>query len=143
MSEEKEEYVYDPFHNVRPGGPKETRLFRVALMGEYNSIKPTYWIRLVQNEGDPLIDNKTYHEIFKQHGEILKLYRPVNVDTQEPQLFTFVGFSKEDVPERMKELYPDGIVIDGITAEVVPTKKWFAELYSDPNLSFFESLTPT
>ena len=39
LEEEDASVVYDPFYRVRKGGPKEARLFRVALMGEFNSIK--------------------------------------------------------------------------------------------------------
>ena len=39
FEEEDASIVYDPFYRVRKGGPKEARLFRVALMGEFNSIK--------------------------------------------------------------------------------------------------------
>ena len=31
---------FQPFHNVRRGGPKEARLYRTALMGEYDYRKP-------------------------------------------------------------------------------------------------------
>ena len=31
---------FQPFHNVRRGGPKEKRLYRTALMGEYDYRKP-------------------------------------------------------------------------------------------------------
>lgn len=140
MAEEKE---FDPFYNVRIGGPKESRLFRVALMGEYNSVKPIYWIRVIQNEGDELISDDAYRTLFKPYGEILKLYRPLNQDTNEPRLFTLVGFAKPGVPETVVQENSEGVSVDGIIAQIELTKKWFAELYRDPNLSFLESLTPT
>lgn len=38
---------YDPFYNVRVGGPKEKRIRRVELMGEHKP-RPQYYIKVSQ-----------------------------------------------------------------------------------------------
>lgn len=42
------EHPYDPFFNVRRGGPKEKRIRRVELMGEHKP-KPIYYVKVTQS----------------------------------------------------------------------------------------------
>jgi hypothetical protein len=144
MSEEAETKEYEPFYNVRKGGPKEARLFRVALMGEFNSIKPVYWIKVEQKEGDDLISDDLMRETFQAYGKILKCHRPENKDTGEPRSFTLVGFEEPDKPAAVMLDWgaKDGeeITINELPVVVSEAKQWFAELYPPPGLSFMESL---
>lgn len=66
-----------PFHRVRPGGPKQKRIFKVALMGEFN--KPPGQERLSKGEVDewvtrsreenerkkPIIDDHDFDPFFR------------------------------------------------------------------------------
>jgi hypothetical protein len=137
---------YQPFYNVREGGPKEKRLFRVALMGEYNKIKPTFWIKIEQKEGVPvedLLDASVLLETFETYGPILKTYRPLNKDTEVPRLFAFVGFAEEHVPaEVLKEWGGDDKTINGAPVTVSLCQKWFVDLHPSPDSSFLDSLVP-
>lgn len=135
---------YDPFHNVRKGGPKEARLFRVALMGEFNTIKPVFWIKVEQKEGEELISDETMLKSFESYGKILKCYRPENKDTAEPRQFSLVGFADDGVPDLvMEEWGPargEERLIDGCAVTVSHAKQWFAELYPPPGTSFMDTL---
>jgi hypothetical protein len=50
--------VYDPFHNVRAGGTKERRLFRRAMMGEYDHRKFPEQPKLTREEMQVYIKQK-------------------------------------------------------------------------------------
>lgn len=55
---------YDPFFNVRKGGPKEKRIRRVELMGEHKP-KPIYYIKAVQSLDDDLLSDDTLKNYFE------------------------------------------------------------------------------
>ena len=55
---------YDPFFNVRKGGPKEKRIRRVELMGEHKP-KPIYYIKVIQSLDDELLDENTLRDFFE------------------------------------------------------------------------------
>mgnify|MGYP006889560154 CR=1 FL=1 len=50
--------VYDPFANVRHNGPKERRLFRRAMMGEYDYRKFPEQPKLTREEVKDYIQKK-------------------------------------------------------------------------------------
>jgi len=136
--------TYDPFHNVRKGGPKEARLFRVALMGEFNTIKPVFWIKVEQKADEELISDEMMRRNFEPYGKILKCHRPENKDTGEPRLFSLVGFAESETPDEVMESWGpvegEERLIDGRTVTVSHAKQWFAELYPPPGLSFMDTL---
>ena len=55
---------YNPFANVRVGGPKEKRIRRVELMGEHKP-KTIYYIKVVQSLDDDLISDNTLRVFFE------------------------------------------------------------------------------
>lgn len=55
---------YDPFFNVRKGGPKEKRIRRVELMGEHKP-KPIYYVKVIQSLEDDLLDEETLKYFFE------------------------------------------------------------------------------
>lgn len=59
----EEEEPYDPFYNVRKGGPKEKRIRRVELMGEH-SPKPIYYIKVTQSLDDEYLSDDVLYELF-------------------------------------------------------------------------------
>jgi hypothetical protein len=56
--------AYDPFFNVRRGGPKEKRIRRVELMGEHKP-KPIYYIKAVQSLNDELLTDDVLRNYFE------------------------------------------------------------------------------
>ena len=56
---------YDPFFNVRKGGPKEKRIRRVELMGEHKP-KPVYYIKVSQNKGEEYLTEQNLRDEFSQ-----------------------------------------------------------------------------
>lgn len=55
---------YDPFFNVRKGGPKEKRIRRVELMGEHKP-KPIYYVKVIQSLDDDLLDEEALRYYFE------------------------------------------------------------------------------
>jgi hypothetical protein len=64
----------DPFHAVRIGGPKQKRLFHVALMGEYN--KPQDKKKLSRNEVEEWVKRSGEENARKQRPEETKEFLP-------------------------------------------------------------------
>jgi hypothetical protein len=60
-----DEPKFDPFLNVRKGGPKEKRIRRVELMGEH-SPKPIYYIKVSQSMEDDFIDDEVFYDYFSE-----------------------------------------------------------------------------
>ena len=60
-----DEPIFDPFLNVRKGGPKEKRIRRVELMGEH-SPKPIYYIKVSQSMEDDFIDDEIFYDYFSE-----------------------------------------------------------------------------
>jgi hypothetical protein len=60
----EEEVPFNPFSNVRRGGPKEKRIRRVELMGEH-SPKPVYYIKLMQSVDDAFLTEETLRDFFE------------------------------------------------------------------------------
>ena len=56
--------AYDPFFNVRRGGPKEKRIRRVELMGEHKP-KPIYYIKVIQSLDDDFLSDETLRNFFE------------------------------------------------------------------------------
>jgi hypothetical protein len=137
-TEKEKEAPYDPFFNVRKGGPKEKRLFHVALMGEFNTIPPVYWIRVNQTEGAEYISNEILKEEFCSYGEITQCYRPENPDNGEPRPFALVGFSHPD--PRDQALAEKKSSIDGNAITIQLAKDWFVDLYPKPGESLLDRL---
>lgn len=58
---------YDPFFNVRKGGPKEKRIRRVELMGEHKP-KPIYYVKVTEPQPVGLdadfISDEVLREVF-------------------------------------------------------------------------------
>lgn len=55
---------YNPFVNVRVGGPKEKRIRRVELMGEHKP-KPVYYIKAVQSLNDDFLSEEILRNYFE------------------------------------------------------------------------------
>jgi len=58
--------VYDPFHNVRMNGPKERRLFRRAMMGEFDYRKFPQKPKLTRDEVQEYVRMKLNKEPEKE-----------------------------------------------------------------------------
>ncbi len=56
---------YDPFYNVRKGGPKEKRIRRVELMGEHKP-KQVYYLKVSQAKCEELVSDELLKEEFAQ-----------------------------------------------------------------------------
>lgn len=56
--------AYDPFFNVRKGGPKEKRIRRVELMGEHKP-KPIYYVKVIQSLDEDLLDENSLRLFFE------------------------------------------------------------------------------
>jgi hypothetical protein len=59
------EESFDPFFNVRKGGPKEKRIRRVELMGEHKP-KPIYYVKVEQSLNDPILSDETLRMFFSE-----------------------------------------------------------------------------
>lgn len=55
---------YNPFSNVRVGGPKEKRIRRVELMGEHKP-KPIYYVKAVQSLDDDFLSVEVLRTFFE------------------------------------------------------------------------------
>jgi hypothetical protein len=60
--------AYDPFFNVRKGGPKEKRIRRVELMGEHKP-KPIYYIKAIQSLEDDFLSHEDLQTFFETRYE--------------------------------------------------------------------------
>lgn len=60
-----DESKYDPFFNVRKGGPKEKRIRRVELMGEHKP-KPIYYVKITIKEANDNLSLDLIKEEFQQ-----------------------------------------------------------------------------
>lgn len=58
------EVPFDPFYNVRVGGPKEKRIRRVELMGEHKP-RQQYFIKVTQNPDDKFLSDERLAEEFE------------------------------------------------------------------------------
>lgn len=56
--------AYDPFFNVRKGGPKEKRIRRVELMGEHKP-KPIYYVKVIQSLENDLLSDSDLRSYFE------------------------------------------------------------------------------
>ena len=56
--------LYNPFINVRVGGPKEKRIRRVELIGEHKP-KPIYYIKAVQSLNDDFLSEEVLRNYFE------------------------------------------------------------------------------
>jgi len=122
------EPAYDPFFNVRRGGPKEKRIRRVELMGEHKP-RPVYYIKVSQPVGieDDYISDDVLREVFSSIGDLGDLYRPMG-NVGERKEFAFVGFyDKNHVQFAVKT--KGNFVIGSTNVTVEEAKSWLLELY--------------
>eukprot|EP01038_Epipyxis_sp_PR26KG_P009316 gene9316-12552_t len=120
---------FDPFYNVRVGGPKEKRIRRVELMGEHKP-KPLYYIKVaevVNSEGEYLSDEVLREEFEAAVGPVGDLYRPVGVDFL-PKEFSFIGFFDPTIVKNVV-IASKSTLIDGKPVTISEAKTWILELY--------------
>jgi len=121
--------AYDPFYNVRKGGPKEKRIRRVELMGEHKP-KPIYYIKVSQPLESGEITENLFRETFASVGFVADFYRPVSVQ-KESKEFVFVGFHDMDHVKIATQKCSLSF-IGGIQVTVEEAKPWLLELYPRP-----------
>lgn len=128
-----EEPKYDPFYNVRKGGPKEKRIRRVELMGEHQP-KPIYYIKSVQSVDDEYLDLDTIKNFYETRiGKVADIYRPLD-SMGQPKELALVGFYEPDLVNLAIENSQEENFIEGKYVTVESAKQWFLELYPrDPN----------
>ena len=56
---------YDPFYNVRKGGPKEKRIRRVELMGEHKP-RPVYYVKVSQTPPNGLDEDFISDDVLRE-----------------------------------------------------------------------------
>lgn len=56
--------IYNPFTNVRVGGPKEKRIRRVELMGEHKP-KPIFYVKATQSLDDDFLSEDALRNFFE------------------------------------------------------------------------------
>mmetsp|Transcript_21577 Transcript_21577/g.36129 ORF Transcript_21577/g.36129 Transcript_21577/m.36129 type:complete len:130 (-) Transcript_21577:108-497(-) len=119
---------YDPFFNVRKGGPKEKRIRRVELMGEHKP-KPIYYAKVIQSLEDEFLSEDTLTEFFEARvGKIGDVYRPVD-SAFMPKDFALVGFYDPLHVQAAIALLNGNSLIEGISVTAEEAKPWLLDLY--------------
>ena len=95
---ESPDETFRPATGFRRGGPKEARLFRVALLKSDKEVDHLFPIR-VENLPRKVTEEKLKDK-FEEFGEVGNVYIPRNLDNFSPKSFAIVRFVKKEDANR-------------------------------------------
>lgn len=92
------EEVEEPAQGFRKGGPKEARLFRVALLAAKKEVDGLHAVR-VSNIPEDVTEEQLAEE-FSKYGKIGDIYIPRDLKRMKAREFALVRFEKEEAARR-------------------------------------------
>jgi len=92
------EDVIDPAHGYRQGGPKEARLYRVALLAAKKDVDHLHPIK-VRNIPPDIKEEELAAE-FSKYGNIGDIYIPRDLKSMKAREFALVRFEKEEAARK-------------------------------------------